>query len=134
MHTNGNRSCEERLNSNKASFHDIYSEPTPLGYYKTLSALGYGDYHDKFTQLLNTNKPKLRDGVRNVIDIGCLYGSTAIAYAEGALWSQSLDPLAIRDLDITGVDISENALQYGLKVCSFHPMSPLLLNRPVAFS
>lgn len=121
--TNGDRSAEhDHLNSNKESFHDIYSEPTPQGYYNTLTALGYGEYHDNFTQLLNTTTPNLRVGVQKVIDIGCLYGSTAIAYAQGALWAESIQPHAIDNLEITGVDLSENALQFGLKVCSPHPL------------
>ncbi|KAH0593779.1 hypothetical protein MHUMG1_08530 [Metarhizium humberi] len=110
------KSGDGELNPNKASFQHIYSEPTPLGYYKTLTPLGYGDYHDQFAQLIDTNKPNLRLGVRRVIDIGCLYGSTAIAYAQGARWTQSIQPQAISHLDMTGVDISENALQFGLKM------------------
>lgn len=112
---NGHNTGRE-LNSNKASFSDIYNEATPLGYYKTLSALGYGDYHDQVTQLINEYQPSLRSGVRKVIDIGCLYGSSAISYAQGAMWSQSVDPEPIRNPEITGVDISENALQFGLQV------------------
>lgn len=123
MHTNGDSCAEPKLNSTKASFHDIYSEPTPKGYYKTLGDLGYGEYHDKFTHLLTTNTPNLRVGVKKVIDIGCLYGSTAIAYAHGALWTQSIEPPPVSDIEITGVDISENALQFGLKVCKYSASS-----------
>lgn len=120
MHSNGDvqrhEAADRELNWNKASFDDIYNETTPLGYYKTLSALGYGEYHDKVTNLINNSQPDLRSGVRKVIDIGCLYGSSTISYAHGAMWSQSMKPEAVRDLEITGVDISENALQFGLKV------------------
>ncbi|KAJ3495396.1 hypothetical protein NLG97_g3421 [Lecanicillium saksenae] len=117
MHSNGGIGVQEsqighntsvrELNSNKASFNDIYNEDTPLGYYKTLSALGYGDYHDQVTQLINESEHNLRSGVRKVIDIGCLYGSSAISYAQGAMWSQSLHPEPIRNPEITAVDISD---------------------------
>lgn len=109
---------EEKLNTTKTSFLHTYWEPTPLAYYKSLTPLGYNEYHDRFSRLVHSSKPNLRDGVRRVIDIGCLYGSTAIAYAHGAKWSSMLRPDPITDLEITGVDISEPALQFGLKVSS----------------
>jgi len=104
---------EEGRNSTKTSFLHTYGEPTPLAYYKSLTPLGYGIYHDQLAQLL---EGKLREGVRRVIDIGCLYGSTTLAYARGAKWGATLHPDPVSDLEVTGVDLSEPALRFGMEV------------------
>ncbi len=107
-------SAYSEINSGKEAFDDIYNQPVPFGYFKTLGALDY--------EIPSTAKPVLRSvigalremrgiEVPTVLDLGCSYG------INGALWKYDLEVsdlverYAARELNGTPVNriISEDA-------------------------
>lgn len=129
------------INRSKADFSAIYVQPDPRAYFRTLGALGYVIPHlarPVFDQLIEARQ-RAKGGPITVLDLGCSYGVNAalMKYAidydhlterYDILTYQQLgadEILALdrhyfaswprkRDIRVIGLDISPQAVAYGL--------------------
>ncbi len=136
-------SVYSEINSGKEAFDDIYNQPVPFGYFRTLGALDY--------EIPSTAKPVLRSviaalketrdiDVPTVLDLGCSYGinGAILKYdlevsdlveryaerelngtpvnriiSEDARFFEALPPA--EDIRVVGLDVAEKAVDYALK-------------------
>lgn len=115
----------------KSSWEYIYGNSSPELYYTELKEVDYGHYQDAELDLLKANgldflgykpgKPV------KVADIGCSYGNTSLMFTCGFTWAETVEtwkgkrtmPVSRQRFHVSGIDLSENALQYGLSAKIF---------------
>jgi len=110
----------------KSSWEHIYGNPGPGLYYSALKEVDYGHNQDALLELLKTNgldSGSYRPGSPvKVADIGCCYGNTSLMFTCGFTWAETVQtwqgrkmlPVSRKRFHVTGIDLSENAMQYGL--------------------
>jgi len=109
----------------KQHWGDIYTYPTPMPYFTTMTPYDYGHYHDRFLEMFSTLLEKQfpdRSKRLDVVEVGSSYGNTTLGYkcgydwkTTGEVWENDNIPLKpIRDVNVTAVDMSRPALDYGL--------------------
>jgi hypothetical protein len=127
----------------KIVLNHIYNDPDPRPYFSTLMGLEYmipGQAESVFRRVIDAHRTQTgQDGV-NLLDIGCSYGVNAAIlkhglsmgelyarYAGEAAASLDRDELIAQDqifyanhmvdadLDITGVDVADNAVSYAVE-------------------
>ncbi|MEK9967797.1 MAG: hypothetical protein VW600_01590 [Ferrovibrio sp.] len=129
------------INRGKADFSSIYVQADPRAYFRTLSALGYVIPHlasSVFDQLIEARQ-RAKRGPITVLDLGCSYGVNAalMKYAMNydhiterydSLANHALTPEQVlnldrhyfaswprkRDIRVIGLDISHEAVSYGV--------------------
>ena len=128
----------------KSSWEHIYGNPGPEKYYTELKEVDYGHYQDVLLDTLKTNgldslgyKPGKSV---NVVDIGCSYGNTSLMFTCGFTWAETVNawkgerplPDSRKRFHVCGIDLSENALQYGLNAGIYDSVLCTDLNDPAS--
>ncbi|MEI6885385.1 MAG: hypothetical protein WCO02_12920 [Bacteroidota bacterium] len=110
----------------KSSWEHIYGNRGPEQYYTELKEVDYGHYQDELLDILKAHKLDsfgYRPGKTvKVADIGCSYGNTSLMFTCGFTWAETVEawkgerplPGSRKRFQVYGIDLSENALQYGL--------------------
>lgn len=128
----------------KSSWEHIYGNPGPEKYYTELKEVDYGHYQDVLLNMLKTHgldslgykpgKPV------KIVDIGCSYGNTSLMFTCGFTWAETLNvwkgerplPDSRKRFQVCGIDLSENALQYGLNAGIYDSVLCTDLNDPAS--
>mmetsp|Transcript_28340 Transcript_28340/g.46571 ORF Transcript_28340/g.46571 Transcript_28340/m.46571 type:complete len:261 (-) Transcript_28340:78-860(-) len=111
----------------KTKLTDVYTDTGPLAYWKWSDSLKYGHSHDGLNEfsskLLHSfiQARKARNEKTKIVDVGCSYGNSSLSLMDQMSWKQigefwanpSLQCQNKRHFDVTAVDLSAAALQYG---------------------
>lgn len=122
----------------KEDWGDIYVAPSPMPYFHVMTPTDYGRYHDQFLHIFEKELLQEFDIQKSlkVVEFGTSYGNTTLAYkcgmdwqTVGSVWNDdTVKLIVVRDIYVTAVDKSVEALNYGLKRGIFDEIVPFDFN------
>lgn len=122
----------------KEDWGDIYVAPSPMPYFHVMTPTDYGRYHDQFLHIFEKELLQEFDIQKSlkVVEFGTSYGNTTLAnkcgmdwQTVGSVWNDdTVKLIVVRDIYVTAVDKSVEALNYGLKRGIFDEIVPFDFN------